>query len=160
MRSNILGQIKTFESIAVLLIFFFLVAVGINFYGNLKEIELEENKDALLSLKTVQLANIVVTMPELSCSLNGVTTSSCIDIVKLEVWSDNDLDNRYFDIFGTASIRIVQLFPNEQEWLIYNRTEEDATALVPTRIPVNLFDPREGTSGTKSMAYVEINTTR
>ena len=73
------AQIKMLESIMVLIMFFFLVAIGLKFYGNVQLQELQKTQSEFERLDSVKIANILMTLPELACTTDNEFDGSCID---------------------------------------------------------------------------------
>ena len=144
------SQIKMFETIAVLLIFFVLIGFGLIFYGRMQEGTIQETTEENFELKAIQTAQLVSFLPELQCSSNNFIVDDCFDILKVEALTEiisnppnNDIKNKYyFDIFGFSSITIKQVYPLPvANWIIYEKTTEETKAKSSIKIPVSLYDP-------------------
>ena len=140
------SQIKMFETIAVLLIFFVLIGLGLIFYGRIQAGSFQETQEENFELKAIQTAQLVSFLPELQCSSNNIIVDDCFDILKVEALSDyieqnpNIRDTYYYDTFGFSSITIEQIYPFVVSWSIYERTTERTKAKSSIMIPVSLYN--------------------
>ena len=142
------SQIKMFETIAVLLIFFVLVGFGLIFYSGIQKQGFQEKQEENFELMAIQTAQLVSFLPELQCSSDGIITDDCFDILKVEALREiiNNPQNQklkneyYYDLFGFSSISIEQIYPPGVSWLIYERTTERTKAKSSIMIPVSLYD--------------------
>lgn len=137
------SQIQMGELVAVLFIFFILVAFGFVFYMNTikssSKVESEEN----IQLKAISIAQKASFLPELQCSEENVKTESCIDLYKLNALSGILEENNiyYYDIFEFSSIWVEEKFPEtDNKWILYNNIPADYNSKLSTFIPVSLFD--------------------
>jgi len=109
------GQIRMFETIAVLVVFFFLPVTGISFYFGAQKSSIEKERVRLVELSALQSALRVLHLPDLDCSVLGARSENCIDTLKLEIFSDMLKDENialdYFEGFGFANISVRQAWP-------------------------------------------------
>ncbi|MEK6857974.1 MAG: hypothetical protein AABX39_05290, partial [Nanoarchaeota archaeon] len=61
------AQVKMFENIGVLVVFFFLLGIGIVFYSNYQSQSLAVEQKKLLELRSLKLAEQMYNLPELDC---------------------------------------------------------------------------------------------
>lgn len=140
------SQIKMFETIAVLLIFFVLVGFGLIFYGRIQAGSFQATQEENFELKAIQTAQLVSFLPELQCSSDGIITDDCFDILKVEALREfinqtpNIRNEYYYDLFGFSSISIEQIYPPGVSWLIYEKTTERTKAKSSIMIPVSLYN--------------------
>ena len=107
------GQIKLFESVAVLVVFAFLVVFGVNFYFTIAKTSLQREIARADQLQVFGLAQKVAFLPELDCAILGYQEEACIDVSKLSAFAevtarDTDL---YFPVFGWSNITLQQVYP-------------------------------------------------
>ncbi len=144
------AQIKMFETIAVLLIFFILIGFGLIFYSKIQGQGFQAKTDENFELKAIQTAQLVSFLPELKCSSDGVPTKDCFDKLKVDALNEvlNNPQNKdikdgyYFDIFGFSNITIEQIYPSIQDnnWAIYEKIPDDYKAKSSIKIPISLYD--------------------
>ncbi|HZX44212.1 MAG TPA: hypothetical protein VFF28_00865 [Candidatus Nanoarchaeia archaeon] len=136
------SQLQMGESVAVLFIFFILIAFGFSFYMNImkgsQKIDLKENAE----LKAISIAQRASFFPELECS-EEIVKEGCVDVYKLDAAADiiDDSNVVYFEMFGYSLIRAVQLFPEEEKvWVIYNNTLPNYESRLTSFIPVSIYN--------------------
>ena len=143
-KLNKRAQIKMFESIGVLLIFFFIVGFGIQFYGNLQLQDLEEAQRQFNEISSIELASKVLNFPQLSCTQNNVRKPTCVDLHKIQVWDDvTGLRSFLVSEFPAANITIRQLYPVPLDIEVYSQqpdvSEKDLEVIL-TNIPITIFN--------------------
>jgi hypothetical protein len=136
-------QIQMFETIAVIFIFFILVLLGFVFYANLLRGNIEVEREESIQLNSIEVAQRASFLPELQCSEENIVSDNCIDILKLEVAQDIIRDNQfhYYDKLLFSKINIVEIYPENEEWLLYDLSLDEYTSKVVTNIPISLYDP-------------------
>ncbi len=154
------AQIKLFETIAVLIIFFFLLAIGLVFYYNYQSASIELEKEKMAELYAFQLATKTFSMPELDCSVGGLRLANCFDKIKIkefkELLKENDARTFYFQDFGLATIIIKDLYPGgEEQILLYNLTPKSYKSKYTSFSPMILFNPVVGDKGCMNLARGE-----
>ncbi len=140
------GQIKMFETIAVLVVFFILLMFGLTFYSKIQKITLNRELEEIAVLKAIDTSEQISFLPELQCV--GVQDIDCIDILKIDaaefIIDENRLD--YFDTFGFSNVFIIEVYPDTgEEWEIYNLPKKEDKGKLATQFPVSLHDPIEDT---------------
>ena len=144
------------ETIAVLFIFFILIAFGFIFYANALKGGIEVTKREHSELKAVELANKVSSLPELQCSEDNIVEENCIDWLKLDKASSLIQENRffYFDLLGYSNITIEEIFPGGSYYEVYSNVPEEYSGRLPTYIPILLKKPIAGGKGFGIMTVV------
>ena len=137
------AQIQIGETIAVLFVFFILIAIGLIFYVKVIQGNLELEKEELSQLKSVGIAQRVMFLPELQCSEDNIIIDNCIDVLKLEsannIMRTNEL--YYYDLFEYSEINITEIYPSEAKWNVYSRKTGEFNSKFVTNVPVSLYDP-------------------
>ena len=161
------AQVKMFETIAVLIIFFFLMAIGLVFYYNYQTSSLQSEKEKLAQLYAFQIATKTFSMPELDCSVVGLRLANCFDKIKIKEFRNmlNEDDARlfYFKEFGFATIKIQEIYPNNEEFILYNITPKSFKSKYPSFSPMILFNSLNGegcmnlVKGTCSFGIIEVS---
>src|SRR3989338_2076032 len=146
------AQIQIGETIAVLIVFFVLVAIGFIFYATIIKSSIETEKEELSQLKSVGIAQRMMFLPEVQCSENNILTDSCIDMLKLDAAEKTMRDNGilYFDLLEFSEINVTIIYPQsaaaaKSRWTIYSREPENYRSSFLTRVPVSIFDPTSRT---------------
>ena len=139
------SQIKMFETIAVLIIFFVLIGFGLVFYSSIQGQQFQEKQEENFELKAIQTAQLVSFLPEIQCSSDGIITNDCFDILKIEalnyVNTGKIRDEYYFDTFGFSEITIDQIYPIPVvSWIIYKKPLDSYKTKSSIQIPISLYD--------------------
>ncbi len=143
------------ETIAVLFIFFILLAVGMAFWFKYKQVSVAEDIDLGKIESGIRLTQVVSFLPEVQCTRNNIVVDNCFDYHKLMAlhWLNmktvegepnplyNDQDEYYYDIFGPAFIYIEQIYPKStSKILLYNKTL-DRVSKERVQVPVTIYHP-------------------
>lgn len=144
------AQIKMGETLAVLVIFFFLVVFGLTFYTKMQTLSIKRISEKENSLKAVQVAQRISFMSEFQCSFNNVQKDNCFDLLKVDAFNSAFLSNSddyllyYYDWFEYSNISIKKIYPDEGEiYLIYENVPNKYKKELSTKVPISLYDPRE-----------------
>ena len=94
------SQIHMMETIAVLAIFFILVAIGLIFYSSVVTRNVAIEKEGNNQLNAVRIVQMASFLPELQCSQENIIIDNCIDILNLESMPEVINENQiyYFDL--------------------------------------------------------------
>jgi len=139
------SQIHMMETMAVLAIFFILVAIGLIFYSSVVTRNVAIEKEGNNQLNAVRIVQMASFLPELQCSQENIIIDNCIDILNLESMLEVINENQiyYFDKFSFSRIIVNKIYPDEEEWLLYNKPLEEYSGKSVTNTPMLLFDPIE-----------------
>lgn len=133
-----------FETIAVLMVFFFLLAFGLSFYFVIAKAGAQREHSRTMQLQAIQTAQRLSTLPEFDCVKIGVQIENCFDIFKVEQFADAitnpDMRDAYFDIFGFVDVELKQLFPTNRSFPIYKNPRPDA-GFDLTMLPMLVYSP-------------------
>lgn len=137
------SQIQMLETIAVLAVFFILIIFGFIFYSKVLKSDIGNEKEENVQLNAIKIAQRASSLPELACSDGSVAIDNCIDIGKLEAVLNiiNENDVYYFDKFSFSRITVNEVYPDEKEWVLYDKPLEEYSYKSATNIPISLFDP-------------------
>jgi hypothetical protein len=155
------AQIKMMETIAVLLVFFFLFAFGIQLYGSTQVSELKRMQSQFLESNAQKLADSVSGSAFLRCSEVGIDKGNCIDKYKLQAIieiiksagddqspthdTDKDAYDKLVQYFGRSTIEIEYIYPvpasDSKPVVIYDVKPAVFSAAKPVPIPVVVFNP-------------------
>lgn len=140
------AQVKMFETIGVLIVFFFLLIAGAVFYFSIQGSSLQKELVKQTQLKSLKSAQRAVFLPELDCSFVSVQRENCFDTYKLsalqEVISQNDrIKMMYFKNFGYSSISVQEIYPASRVFGLYNNPPQEFSSAIKSRLPVVLYDP-------------------
>jgi hypothetical protein len=140
------AQIKLFETVGVLVVFFFLLITGTVFYFNMQESALRKELQQQSQLRSLQAAQRAMFLPELDCSFVSVTRENCFDKLKLKALQGVIADNLraqefYFGLFGFANVTVREIYPGGETFPIYDNTPDQYTRGPKSHSPVLIYDP-------------------
>lgn len=143
------SQIKMFETIAVLVVFFFLLIFGASFYFVLQKSSIQKAAQRSIQLNSIQVTQKVSYLPELDCTQIGIQVENCFDAIKLKRFSDilNDEETGektrldYFNVFGYSDIVVRSIFPVEQNFTLYKKPLDDYTTMYKNNVPLTIYNP-------------------
>ena len=118
------GQVRIGESVAVMIVFFFMLMFGYTFYGRMQQQDyaatIKENSEK----EAIQVAQKIYFLPELQCSKGTkLVRESCYDRLKVESFirhlatnmsaGPDEKKNReyYYDVLGISKIEYYSVFP-------------------------------------------------
>lgn len=143
------GQIKMFETLAILVIFFFLVAFGFIFYANVSKTMVKRETVQREELGSIEVAEKLTKLPELGCSsFVAEEIGSCVDLFKVKQMQNmlntdslsNQTKDYYYGLFGYAKIEVDPIYPDNDTIVIYDRPKPDYTSITAYQIPVVILD--------------------
>ena len=143
------SQIKMGETIAILVIFFFLLVFGYSFYAGVQQYGFKKQAARNLDLKAIQLALKASFLPELQCSIKNNPIDNCFDVDKIQALqsmmsADSSIKSHYLTMFGASELYVTEIYPGTATYIIFNASNENASAIVSTKIPVSLYYPTTG----------------
>ena len=142
------AQVQMGETIAILLVFFFLIVIGLIFYVNVIKAKAVVAKEENSQLEAISVLKKTISLPELQCSRQDIVSSYCIDLLKLEAASALMPQNQehYFDILGFSTVSVREVYPISRNYTLYRSSLEKYTSKSSTNTPISLLDPISGTS--------------
>ena len=141
------AQVKMFETIAVLVVFFFLLIFGVSFYFVLQRSSYNKQVERNAQSNAIKISLQLSDIPELDCALTGVTIDNCIDTEKLgimqQLLQDPETFQDYFPIFGYSSINITTLAIGQerQSFTLYANQPSTFRSAYKNFVPILLYDP-------------------
>ncbi len=140
------AQLKMFETIAVLVVFFFLLAIGIVFYFWAQKSAMTKEKAGIEEQYSFQTALKTLHMPELDCSFLTTQRDNCADSIKAEkfglLMKDENAIADYFNEFGYSTITITKVYPDDESWIVYNNTGNKKSR-IKTQNPILIYEPEQ-----------------
>lgn len=138
------AQIKMFETISVIIVFFFLLVIGMVYYNSTQKNEIKKMNEEDKQLRAIEIMKIVTYLPELRCSKDNVFKPNCMDLVKLQNFRQvSDQEMLYYTaVFSFANISVKEIYPGETEYNIYfNNKTTKITGKDSSSIPILIHDP-------------------
>ncbi len=143
------AQLHITETIAVLFIFFILVAFGLIFYARYQQTAAQEKQEQLLASRAMDTTIKALFLPELMCTKGEAEhEDNCVDLIKLNSATPSsspplsspppeptpktkshfqDNSDYYFQLFSYSNITFIQVYPTAQQWQIYNKQKTKKT---------------------------------
>ncbi len=148
-RKNKKAQMKMLETIAVLLVFFILIAVGAIFYFKLQSSSVAETAKEIAKQKAIEIAQSAMFLTEIECTNNNVAISNCIDWYKAKALNSvlaSDLhlkNNYYFELFKYSKITVYQIYPaaTDPPITVYDFQNPNSGTEEAFRVPVLIYNP-------------------
>lgn len=141
------AQIKMFETIGVLVVFFFILIAGAVFYFNMQKSALQKEMFKQSQLRSLKSAQRAVFLPELDCSFVSVQRENCFDKLKLAALRDMVGGNQhvravYFRTFGYMNLSVREVYPDAGfEATVYEYLPEQYSGALKSQLPVLLYNP-------------------
>jgi len=154
------AQIKMTENVAVLFVFFLLLAFGLIFYMGVMKSTSQKDQEKDFTLKAIRITQLITFLPEMQCSAENIVTDACFDIMKVESFSGLVKKNflYYYDYFGFSNISVTEIYPNKRTWSIYENLPNDIenkNKLV-TPVPISLYNATAGGSKGYSFGVLKV----
>jgi len=144
MRDGVLmkGQLHQMETIAILFVFFILVALGVVFFTKVAASNIQKDVEKFQELSKIQIAQIASSLPELQCSQDNVVRPNCVDTLKAETVQ---LGTEYFDLFAYSTITVEQIFPagSGNKHIIYDKQPNEMKSKLTSYFPISMYDARD-----------------
>ncbi len=143
------SQAHITETILVLAVFLILAIIVFSAYSGLVIGSAEDEQAKALDFEAIKSAKSVSSLPELQCSVDGITENDCIDYFKLKAASvlmrDSKQASYYFGRFGFGKISARQVYPKDEEIIIYSNSLADYSYKNTINVPVSIFYPDQRT---------------
>ncbi len=143
------GQVKMFETIGVLIVFFFLLIAGSVFYFGAQTSSIEKERVRAQEQKSLQIVLKALYLPELDCSFLKTQKENCVDVLKLAEFSrllrNESVRQAYYEEFGDALVTVSEVYPRGRSVVLYNVTPQVERDVRVTRSPMLVFDPVQDT---------------
>lgn len=121
------AQLKMGETIAVLIVFFILIMVGLVIYTNFRSSSIEEKRTEANDMLSIEIATRASLLPEIKCSeYQCIGCSGAIDLIKLDAMTYEYVEGEfnsndgiveknkrvYLPLFGYSYIKVHLLYPD------------------------------------------------
>ncbi|MBI4140579.1 hypothetical protein HY485_01945 [Candidatus Woesearchaeota archaeon] len=155
---NTRAQLKMFETIGVLIVFFILLAIGMSVYFFLQKTSYAKDIEHARQLEALALMQKMLYLPELDCNFLQTTQDNCIEKLKLEalrdlLQRDANAKQDYYPTFGRSAIKIVPVYPTGNDITLYQNTPQKYKQMFKTHTPIILKDT---VNNINTFAYIEI----
>lgn len=155
------AQMQMTETIAILFIFFILLLFGIIFYYHYSKGAIKEQHQELTEARALDTTVRVLFLPELLCSRGEAEKEeNCLDLMKLRQFDgvvQQHLEEYYFHLFSYGKIAVYSLYPEQKEWIVYDKKRDESKGYTPTFFVISLRDDvAGGEEPLYSFGYIEI----
>ncbi len=142
------SQIKMFETVGILVVFFFLLSIAASVYFTVQRHAAAKEAVRQTEVRALQVITKTFYLPELECSFLGVRKEACYDKAKLSAFEDYSMKEEvrpfYFQLFGFSEVVVEEVFPSNQSWILWNYTPEKWSLAPASFSPVILQDASTG----------------
>ena len=154
------AQIKMFETIGILIVFFILISIALSLYFFLQKTSYTKDLENQRQQNTLMLIQKMLYLPELDCNFLQTTQDHCIERLKAQslktlIQTNPTAQQEYYQTFGLSTITITTLYPVHEKIILYDRTPTNPTRIFKTQNPIIMHD---ALSQTNSFAVIEITT--
>jgi hypothetical protein len=139
------AQIKMGETLAILIIFFFLVVFGFSFYVRVQGTSFDRQREESADLRAIQIAQKTSFLTELQCTSRNIPEDNCYDLLKLGAFSyrlnhSAEFYDHYYNLFGVSEIFVDSLYPEKKSYVLYVNKPDSFEHFLVTRIPISLYN--------------------
>lgn len=143
------AQLQMAETIVILLVFFVIIGLSLIFYGAFQTGSIQEAQKGQFEKEAIRIALLVSHLPEVACSDDNQVTENCFDKLKVQAFSslagqgggNEDAFLFYQTEFRDSKVIIQEIFPDTEEFVVYDKSPENYTEMIPTFIPMAIRDP-------------------
>ncbi|MFT4310510.1 MAG: hypothetical protein ACMXYC_02670 [Candidatus Woesearchaeota archaeon] len=135
------AQIKMFETVAVVIVFFFLIAISLRFYASVEMSNFENMQQRFNQLDSLKISMIVSNLHEIKCSISGVQSGPCFDMHKLHAFRQSmeipEVNAFYTSMIGYANISVTMFGASSHTISVYEHIPDNYTGtLMPSIVPI------------------------
>lgn len=149
MQMSSRAQVKMFETVGVLVVFFFLLITGSVFYFGAQRSSIEKERVRAEEQMSLQIVLKALYLPELDCSFLKTQKENCADLFKLQEFSrllrNESVRQGYFEEFGDSLVTVSEVYPRGRSYVLYNSTPQVERNVRVTKSPMLIFDPVQDT---------------
>ena len=145
------SQIKMFENVGVMIVFFFLLSFGLIFYTRYQKYSINSEIREGNVKNMIQTSRRIFYMPEIQCSQSA--SDNCIDIYKFKafvsVMGDELAKKYYYNIFEKSVVSLETIYPEQSVDVLYKDIIplKNRPRIVKTIVPVPVYDPIKKING-------------
>ncbi|MBI5002179.1 hypothetical protein HZC31_02240 [Candidatus Woesearchaeota archaeon] len=151
------AQLKTGETIIVLIIFFILLAGGMVFYAKIQLFTGKQDLQEAQELDAIAVEQRVRHLAEIPCTVDATVVFDCYDLSKIEALQETIADNSlYYSsiVFKNSGVVVTSVYPTSEEVVLYEYPyAAESSGAQPFRTPVTLYDP---VTDSYSFGYITI----
>lgn len=143
------SQIKMFETIAILFVFFMLLSLGFIFYTRVQKTTIAAESEESAALNAIDISQQASFLHDIQCTTDNIPKDDCVDVEKVIALSSISEENiqYYYNLFGFSTIIVRQVYPSPSEWIIYDNAKQNFVDRTNIQLPVSIFYPNEERQG-------------
>jgi len=138
------GQIKMFETLGVLVVFFFLLAVGFAFYFQAQKSSIMRSAEVGYEQQAFNTALKAMYLPELDCSFLSAHRENCVDLMKAREFAklkhNASALQFYYEEFGDAKIVLREVYPGFESIVLYDNPPPELSQQIVIKSPILIYD--------------------
>lgn len=140
------AQVKMFETISVMVVFFFILIFGLVYYNNTQITEIRKIEEENSQLRAIETMKVVNNLPELQCSMENIQSTNCFELSKLNSFVTIVPRNKlyYTNLFFYSNITVSQIYPAPAAgsgiWHIYESKPKKITSAQKQFVPILIYD--------------------
>jgi hypothetical protein len=146
------SQIQMMESTLVLMVFFFLLVIGVIIYMAIQKSDAREKDKEYAQLNLIKKAQLLNYFPELRCTQDNVPIPDCFDELKLKAANESMKNNLYYkSLLGEVQINITKtvfetISPTappilKEKNVFYYNASISRKSTSQIQMPVSIYDP-------------------
>ncbi|MBW2970948.1 hypothetical protein KY320_02180 [Candidatus Woesearchaeota archaeon] len=144
------AQVKMFETVAVLVVFFFLFGFGMVFYMGAQKSSFEASQSDSFEMQAIDVLQIVSSLPELQCSTDNIVKENCFELQKIiafkSVTATPQARSYYYNLLRYSNIEVNKIYP-DNTWIgfsnpLYDNKPADFTQASKSLIPISVYDAK------------------
>lgn len=138
------AQLKTGETIIVLIIFFILLAGGMVFYARIHIYTTAQKAEEYQALDAAALDQRIRHLAEIACTIDATVQFDCYDLSKLHALQTVIEEHPLYyksAVFQNAQVTVTSVYPVADSFVLYENVPEESTGATPYRTPATLYDP-------------------
>ncbi len=155
------GQLQSGELVMVVMVVMLILIIGLVLYYSVKQEALKQSYYELQSLTAAKVAREAVYLKEVACNYASETVPNCLDKLRLDSFATmtkalepNSREDKYYrSLFGAALIKVEQVYPSREGWVLYNKSLTGERT--PVMLPVSIYDPLSKTHGLGFLTMVK-----
>src|SRR3989338_5752543 len=116
------AQLKTGETIIVLIIFFILLAGGMVFYAKIQLFTGKQDLQEAQELDAIAVEQRIRHLAEIPCTIDATVVFDCYDLSKIEALQATIADNSlYYSsiVFKNSKVNVTSVYPTSEEVILY-----------------------------------------
>ena len=137
------------ETIAIMFIFFLLLIVGLVFYVRISTTTTIREGGEQFERRAIEITQVISFLPEIQCTESNVVEPGCFDLFKLRGMANLVNTPGFYSFyardFGKATIKIFEIYPNQDNFTVYDNNDGNYSEASDTNVPISIYDAESDT---------------